>query len=254
MKPYYENDGIVIYHEDCRDSLSRCGYFAAVITDPPYGETSLSWDSWVTDWPTYLIGQTRQLWCWGSMRMFLDRKDDFRAWKFAQEIIWEKHNGSGFANDRFRRVHEIVTHWYQGEWSTLTITAQTTPDATARTVRRKERPAQWTGARGPSDYLSSDGGPRLMRSVLFAPSEHGHAHHPTQKPLAVLLPLIEYSTGLNDCVLDPFMGSGSTLVAARMCGREAIGYEVDERYCEIAAKRLEQGFFDLCAPPVGTQE
>ena len=84
-----------------------------------------------------------------------------------------------------------------------------------------------------------------MRSVLFAPSEHGKAVHPTQKPLGILIPLIEYSTGRNDCVLDPFMGSGSTLLAARLCGREAVGVEVSEEYCEIAAKRLSQGSFDL---------
>jgi site-specific DNA-methyltransferase (adenine-specific) len=181
--------------------------------------------------------------------MFLSHSEDFQAWRFAQEIVWEKHNGSGFHADRFRRVHEFATHWYQGDWAHLTKNVQTTSDSSSRTVRRKAKPAH-LGRIGDHSYESVDGGPRMMRSVIFAPSEHGNAVHPTQKPVAILLPIIEYSTNRGDFVLDPFMGSGSTLVAAKLCGRNAVGVEVNEQYCEAAAKRLEQGSFDLGAPAV----
>ena len=84
-----------------------------------------------------------------------------------------------------------------------------------------------------------------MRSVLAVRSCHGYAVHPTQKPVGILHPLIEFSVPVSGIVLDPFAGSGSTLVAAREAGRRAIGIEVQERYCEIAAKRLAQGVLPL---------
>ena len=82
--------------------------------------------------------------------------------------------------------------------------------------------------------------PGRRRSVISARSCHGTAVHPTQKPVAVLGPLIEYSCPPGGMILDPFAGSGSTLVAARDLGRKAIGIEANEEYCEAAAKRLEQ--------------
>jgi site-specific DNA-methyltransferase (adenine-specific) len=80
-----------------------------------------------------------------------------------------------------------------------------------------------------------------MRSVLQVRSEHGRAVHPTQKPLGILSPLISYSVPPGGLVLDPFMGSGSTLLAARQLGRRAIGIEADEAYCKAAVQRLGQG-------------
>lgn len=64
--------------------------------------------------------------------------------------------------------------------------------------------------------------------------------HPTVKPIPLLKRLVNMSTHPGELVIDPFMGSGTTLVAARDDGRKAIGIEVDERYCEIAVERLAQ--------------
>jgi site-specific DNA-methyltransferase (adenine-specific) len=64
--------------------------------------------------------------------------------------------------------------------------------------------------------------------------------HPTVKPTDLLAILLGYSTLAGEVVLDPFMGSGTTLVAAKNLGRKAIGIEIEERYCEIAAKRCSQ--------------
>ncbi len=244
MKPYYDEAGIVIYHGDCRDVLLSLEA-DSVVTDPPYGETSLAWDARVDDW-AHLV-TARSMWVFGSLRFFLASPAEFVGWTHAQEIVWEKHNGSGLAADRFRRVHELAVHFYRGPWSEVFKAPQFTNDATARTVRRKTKPAQWQGARGPSAYRSEDGGPRLMRSVIHVRSEHGRAEHPTQKPLGILAPLIAYSVPPGGVVLDPFMGSGSTLRAAKDAGRRAIGIEVDERWCEIAAKRLSQETLGLIA-------
>lgn len=239
MRPYYERGGITIYHGDCREILPSIKA-DCVVTDPPYGETNLSWDRRVEEWVGAI--DSPQLWCFGSLRFFFatHRAIAGAGWSFAQEVVWEKHNGSAFHADRFRRVHEFALHFYRGEWSALHVEAQTTPDATARTVRKKARPPHWHGATGATTYVSQDGGPRLMRSVIRVRSEHGRAEHPTQKPTGIIEPLIRYSCTAAGLVLDPFMGSGTTLIAARESGRRAIGIEIEERYCEIAAKRLAQ--------------
>jgi DNA modification methylase len=73
-----------------------------------------------------------------------------------------------------------------------------------------------------------------------ARSCHGTADHPTQKPTEVIGLLVEYASSIGQLVLDPFMGSGTTLRAAKQLGRRAVGVEIDERFCEVAAKRLAQ--------------
>lgn len=114
-----------------------------------------------------------------------------------------------------------------------------TMDATARTVRSRRRPTHM-GQIERTPYVSEDGGPRLMTSVIYARSEHGRADHPTQKPTAILRPLIEYSTPLGGVVLDPFAGAGSTGVAAREIGRDSFLIEVDADYHAAAERRLAQ--------------
>jgi site-specific DNA-methyltransferase (adenine-specific) len=250
VKPYFDSgEGVQLYLGKCEDVLPALGLrFDACVTDPPYQQTSLAWDRWVDGWPSLVADVTRSLWCFGSLRMFLDRRDQFTVpgWKLSQDVVWEKHNGSGFQNDRLKRVHESAAHWYLEDWGTLRHETPTTPDATARTLRRKQRPTHM-GEIGNGPYASEDGGPRLMRSVIRVRSMHGRALHPTEKPVGILQPLIEYACAEGGVVLDPFAGSGSTLEAARLTGRRAVGIERHEPYAEAAANRLSQGVLDLGA-------
>lgn len=240
MTPFYECDGIAIYHGDCREivpALAAAGVTPdCTIADPPYGQTSLGWDQWPNDWPQ-TIGFGRSLWCFGSLRMFMDRAGEFAGWRMSQDIVWEKHNGSSFHNDRFRRVHEQAVHFYRGEWQAVYRNVPVTHDATARAVRRKQRPKHMGHIEG-STYTSIDGGPRLMRSVVYARSMHGQADNETQKPEGIVVPMIEYACPPGGLVLSPFTGSGTDLLCARTMGRRAIGIDAREAQCEVAATRL----------------
>jgi site-specific DNA-methyltransferase (adenine-specific) len=243
-EPYYCDEQVTLHLGNARDILPTLDQaFDLAVVDPPYGETSLAWDRWLDDWPSLVAPLTKSMWCFGSMRMFLEHYSEFTTpgWKLSQDIVWEKHNGSGFQADRFKRVHEHVLHWYQGDWRDQYHNVQTTPDATARTLRRKRKPTH-TGQIGDGPYASEDGGPRLMRSVIQVRSMHGRAIHPTEKPLGILHPILEYACPrLSGMLLDPFAGSGSSLDAARQTGRKAVGIEGDEKYCEAIANRLSQG-------------
>lgn len=237
--------GTRIIEGDMRNVLSEIpdGSVDAIMTDPPYGQTSLPWDRRVAGWPAFLLRVLKpsgSMWVFGTLRLFMETAGEFSGWKMSQDIVWEKHNGSGAFNDRFRGVHEIAAHFYPASsaWSDIYHAPQFTNDATARTVRRKNKPQQW-GAIGPSTYESHDGGPRLMRSVLQVRSEHGRAEHPTQKPLGIILPLLSYCCPEGGTVLDPFAGSGTTALAAKQTGRHAILIEHKAEFAALAARRIE---------------
>ncbi|HXP65977.1 MAG TPA: site-specific DNA-methyltransferase, partial [Steroidobacteraceae bacterium] len=200
----------------------------AAICDPPYGDTSLEWDSRCEGWIEPLarvLKPNASIWVFGSMRFLAPLFAEMEAagFKYSQDIVWEKQNGSGFSNDRFRRVHEHAALFYRGAWADVYKAPQYTNDATAKTVRHKSRPPHMGSIDRYSDYASEDGGPRLQTSVIFCANEHGKAVHPTQKPLGILAPLISYSVPPGGVVIDPFLGSGSTALAARMLGRHWIG-------------------------------
>jgi len=211
-----------------------------VLTDPPYGITSLVWDQRVDGWldeVARVLKPSGSLWVFGSFRSLMAMSRGWDGWNVAQDIIWEKHNGSHLHADRFRRVHEIAVHLYRGQWGDIYKSPQYTMDAVAKTIRRKTRPPH-LGVSGDSSYQSNDGGPRLMRSVLHVRSCHGSAVHPTEKPVDLLRPLIEYSCPPGGTILDPFAGSGSSGVAALSVYRQAILMEIDRAYIPVIERRI----------------
>lgn len=244
--------GYNLFEGDCRDVMPLCiadGSVDACIADPPYGDTSLQWDSRVRGWIQELariLKPTSSVWVFGSMRFLAPVFAEFEAmgFKYSQDIVWEKQNGTGFHNDRFRRVHEHVVMFYRGTWAECYHRTQYTLDATRKTVRRKKRPTH-TGDIGGGHYISEDGGPRLMRSVMHIRNEHGVAVHPTQKPIDLIRPLARYSVPPGGVVLDPFMGSGSTGIAAIKEGFEFIGIENDPHMFKIAQVRIAQATSSL---------
>lgn len=241
MTPYYSDGHCQLYLGDSREVLPSLDLAAdCLIADPPYGETSLAWDRWPGGWLQDAATVAPVLWCFGSWRVFGPRWHEFTGagWKFAQDIVWQKPQGSGFAADRFRRVHETVTHWYRGAWGDVHHDTPRTPRVGPPTKHghhgTKRAGVAHTGSIGNRPWV--DDGTRLQLSVIQAPQVRGG--HPTQKPVEILKPLIHYSVPVGGLVVDPFAGSGSTLVAARELGRRAVGVEASEEYAEAAAKRL----------------
>jgi site-specific DNA-methyltransferase (adenine-specific) len=241
VKPFFADANVTLWHGDMRQLIGEViPPVDLVLADPPYGETALQWDRWPGGWLESARQAARSLWCFGSMRTIGVHWAEFldADWIYSQDIVWEKHNGSSPLNDRFRRVHEHATFWYRGRWADVHHVTPTTPDAVARVVRIKGRPAHY-GDRKEMTFVSEDGGPRLMRSVMQVRSMHGRAIHPTEKPVGLLDPLIRYACPPGGTVLDPFAGSGATAEAAVLAGRKAILIEANEKYCEAIARRLQ---------------
>ncbi len=229
---------------DCRDLMPAHGPFDMILADPPYGDTSLAWDRRVDGWISiarHTLRPTGSMWIFGSLRSFMGTADRFSdaGLRLAQEIVWEKQNGSSFHADRFKRVHELAVQFYPVEtpWRDIYNDVQTTPDAAARTVRRKHRPPH-TGHIDASLYVSHDGGPRLMRSVIYARNAHGRAIHPTEKPVGLLEILIRTSCPEGGLVGDWFAGSGTAGEACRMSGRRYFGFEIDADMAGKACARI----------------
>jgi len=229
---------------DCREVMRDRGPFDMLLADPPYGDTSLDWDKRLDGWlevAATLLKPAGSMWVFGSMRFFQDMGPTFKAagFRYAQDIVWEKHNGSGFHADRFKRVHEHAVQFYLANtpWAEVYNDVQKTADATARTVRRKKRPAH-TGHIDASHYVSEDGGPRIMRSVIYMRSRHGRAIHPTEKPSDLIEVLIRTSCPPDGIVGDMFAGSGAAGEAAMRAGRRYVGTEIDPVMAEKANDRL----------------
>lgn len=249
-EPYYADDAVTLYVGDCREVLPTLGVTVdLVVADPPYQvmhtSGSCTWDRWPDGWLAAAAEVTRSLWCFGTLGTIIRRHAEFAAagWHMSQDVIWAKTYGTGVQADRFRRAHEHVVHWYRGAWRNIyhqtprlpsgrpdSGTRRSTPHESGRDTTYTWRPVgTWV-----------DDGYRYALSVITERNLNGRGLHPTEKPISVLTPLIEYGCPPGGMVLDPFAGSGSTLEAARLSGRRAVGIEADERYAEKAALRLAQ--------------
>jgi site-specific DNA-methyltransferase (adenine-specific) len=240
--PFYADAHVTLYCGDMREVLPQLALAAdLVVADPPYGETPLRWDRWPPGWPTVARAVARSMWCFGSIRMFLAQRDEFAGWRLSQDVVWEKHNGSGFTTaGRFSRVHEQILHWYAGPWRDVyaqvpRVPGQARPTATIRQRGGVTQTRSPIGQRG-YEY----GTTRLARSVLAFRSMHGRAVHPTQKPVPLLEMLVRFGCPPGGLVVDPFAGSGATGAAARAAGCRAVLVEGDERSCEVIARRLSE--------------
>lgn len=244
--PYFTDGTVTLYHGRLEDVLPTLGIRPdLVVADPPYAETSLAWDRWPPGWPGVVAGYASSMWCFGSMRMFLDRRDEFIDWRLSQDVVWRKPTTSFNPGDRLNRVHEHALHWYRGPWGSVHHVPDRVPAVRRRPGDHIPRRAIAVGVQGAKGaaYQQSDG-LAYRTSVIDAAGLRGTSN-PTEKPQGLLEPLITYGCPPGGLVLDPFAGSCSTLVAARALGRRAVGIEMREEQCEQAARRLAQDVLPL---------
>lgn len=209
IAPYYQDSAVTIYHGDCREILPHVGKVDLVLTDPPYGIAH----------PTNYHGRGRANLapCNDYLPVFGDGEAFDPRWllEFGEaRILW---GGNYFAN-----LLPSVSGWL---------------------VWDKERPDELDQATCELAWTDCVKGVRRLRHLW-----HGMLRasgdalvHPTQKPEALMRWCLSLRwTKDMRVIADPYMGGGSTLRAAKDLGRKAIGIEIEERYCEIAAKRMAQ--------------
>jgi len=212
VTPYYQDETVTLYHGDCRE-VTEWLSADVLVTDPPYGMAYVS-NSSKHGSTEPIVGDSdpkvrdRILEAWGDRPALA-----FGTWRATrpaatrQLIVWDKGDspGMGDLSMPWGPAHEEVYVLGEG----------------------------FTGKRRPN----------LYRVPTIGAQDKRRPNHPTPKPTRRMEELISYCPP--GTIADPFAGSGSTLVAAKSLGRKAIGVELEERYCEIAARRLSQGVLDL---------
>lgn len=258
MHPYYVDNQaeITIYHGDCLAVLPTLPAQSvdAVICDPPYGTTACPWDCPIPFAPMWaelrrLITPCGAIVLFGSQPFTSACIMSNPGW-FKYTWIWQKNRFSNYNNVPFQpgKIHEDIIVFSPA------AAAFSTRD-TMRYYPQLREGAPWkrheTGIITNHRFhtpkrpmLRSRSGGRYPTSILPFPVIQ-HTTHGTQKPLELIAYLIKTYTNKADMVLDFTVGSGTTLEAAKLLGRRAIGIEIEERYCDIAARRLQQEVLDL---------
>jgi len=212
-----------------------------VVTDPPYNTTGCSWDGgfvpeefWSLIEPRLHSDSTVVMTCQMRLAVELINTSPLR---FRHDLVWEKPNGTGQVRTSPNRVHEQIVvfggSYYEPQM-------QEGKPYSWRSTRSKGEATGYSG----SGEINNEG-TRHPRSVLHYAQERGL--HPTQKPIKLFEFLIQSYCDPKWCVFEPFLGSGTTLVACQRLGRSAIGVEQDPKYFKTAQNRIQkqQKFDDL---------
>jgi site-specific DNA-methyltransferase (adenine-specific) len=243
MKPYYQEKNITIYHADWREVVPviEKRSVGMLCTDPPFGTTNLEWDKKV-DWKYFWPCVEQLCKVYAVMTMFSSGKftHDLIATNdrnFRYELIWEKPMPVGFlsANKRPLRAHENILIFTR-QYKRSVYHPQFIKGKMHKRGAEGRRAAHYGGHYGCVPTYSNKYHPRSI--LRFSKGLNNRGLHPTQKPLELMLWLIKSYSNPRHLVLDPFIGSGTTLVAAKMTSRRAIGIDTSEAFCEIAAQRL----------------
>jgi len=224
MKPYYQDEWVTIYHGDCREILPELPKVDLVLTDPSYGvnfkksgEPYMAGDS-VNLMPLILpmlyklLKPEGALFIFSSVANLKDFLYSFETYfKMHNIIIWDKVNPIyPHSKAHFQMQYEPIIYGSRG--------------------------LHYIKAKRPSD-------------IVRCPIVRGKKRvHPTQKPVELLVELLNPLLVTGQLILDPFLGSGTTALASIKTKNKCIGIEIEEKYCEIAANRCSQSVMKLFSP------
>jgi len=209
MTPYFQDEFVTLFHGDCLD-VTEWLDADVLVTDPPYGvkyQSGRKKDLDKIRGDDSIDIRDVALEAWGDKPALV-----FGSWKAErpkktrQLIVWDKRGGAGFSGD------------LKMPWADITEEIYVLGTG-------------WLGPRVPAIY-----------SVPTLPPQN-RPEHPTPKPVGLIERLLPHCPA--GVIADPFAGSGATLLAARNLGRRVIGVEVEEKYCELMAKRLSQQTFQF---------
>ena len=234
-------ENIELYHGDClevMDKLIEQGVKVdMILTDPPYGTTACKWDSVIPFddmWRRLnkLIEPNGAIVLFGS-EPFSSALRMSNIKNFKYDWIWEKPQGANFMLVKYQpyKVHEIISVFNKHKY---------TPQMTKGKPYISGKGTSGEITRNVKKVQTVNSGTRYPRSIQQFSLDKTKSVHPTQKPVDLLEYLIKTYTNENEIVLDFTMGSGSTGVACVNTNRKFIGIELDEKYFEIAKKRIEE--------------
>ena len=218
LTPYYDDgNGIVIYHGDCREILPTLGTFDLLLTDPPYG---IDAEKFRASLPNTM----------GDNRVEAIAGDsDVEAARWLMTQISDAQNAVVWGANNFP---ELLPH--KGRW--LCWDKRITEAADRMLGSAFE--LAWTNKRSGFDKMY-----RVLHGGVVN-ADGGKRFHPTQKPILLFRKVIEDNPNVQT-IIDPFAGSCTTAVAAKLEGRKATCIEINEKYCKIAANRLRQSVFEF---------
>jgi DNA modification methylase len=201
MKAYYEESGITIYHGDCREVLPTLAEGMVIVTDQPYGT---GWARGGQSVGVFITRYEQPEWDKWNLDWLRSLPPYKRLATFAP-IKRREELCNAFEHPTILYYRKTNMRPQSVDWEPIIVSPAVYPDVPIKTLYNGDGP-----------------------------------FHPCQKPLELMKWIINCVSDSSDCILDPFIGSGSTLIAAKDLGHRAIGIEINERYCEIAARRLRQ--------------
>lgn len=234
-----------LYLGDCRDILPTLGKVDAVVTDPPYGTTQNNWDT-VPDlqamWAQFLaVCKDDAAFVFTAAEPFMSDLIQSKRAFFKYDMVWIKTQAVGHLNARIMpmRNHENIAVFGKGR-ITFNPQLRNKPKENIRPVGRRA-PSENYGSFGEFAERSIPMDKRYPLSAeIYENVNVGEAEgHPTQKPVKMFSDFVSTYSNANEIILDPFMGSGTTGVAAVQMGRKFIGIEREPKYFDIACRRIE---------------
>lgn len=248
MNVAYDTDGITLYFGECESVMPALMCTVdAVMADLPYATTQNDWDKPIDPkilWHCYrsLTGERTPVLLFGS-GIFTARTmmSNEAAWKY--NLVWDKQATSGPLNAKRQplRAHEDILVFYSKQPfydPQMVYTGRSSHSRGTKIERTVNHYGQFENT-----PVAEQGGYQYPRSILAfkRPKLPKGEGHPTQKPVALMEWMIRSYTQPGDLILDNVAGSATTLIAARNCGRRAIGIEKHPPYVEKAVARLESG-------------